>query len=128
MHKATTENYTYVHTLALHDALPILKSLLHEIDSLIPQNLQPCLHRRGLGDHLAAADDAEPGGLQAQGVQHVAGLQDHHVGVAAGLQAVAAEEIGRASCRARVCQYGVISGVAASLKNKKNKNDYTINK
>src|SRR3546814_17118436 len=91
MHKATTENYTYVHTLALHDALPILKSLLHEIDSLMPQNLQPCLHRRGLGDHLAAADDAEPGGLQAQGVQHVAGLQDHHVGVAAGLQAVAAE-------------------------------------
>src|SRR3546814_16791415 len=40
-------------------------------------------------------------------------------------QATLVEEIGRASCRARVCQYGVISVVDVSLK--KNKSYKTIN-
>src|SRR3546814_13159705 len=40
-------------------------------------------------------------------------------------QGKALYEIGRASCRERVCQYGEISVVAVLLKKKKNKNTHT---
>src|SRR3546814_16546139 len=50
-----------------------------------------------------------------------AGFRDHHgnVGVyyeAAAVIVVLVLQIGRASCRERVCQYGSISGVAVALK------------
>src|SRR3546814_19903766 len=38
--KATTESYTYCHTLALHDALPILTDHLHRSATLLPAQRQ----------------------------------------------------------------------------------------
>src|SRR3546814_18643226 len=69
--------------------------------------VQPCLHRR-IG---AGQQRAQPGG---RGEQH-RGLAFDHAQVGGFVQ------IGRASCRERVCQYVYISVVAGSFQKQKTK-------
>src|SRR3546814_13050108 len=56
--------------------------------------------------------------LERQVQRHVAAGDGGGAGAAIGLQHVAIDQIGRASCRERVCQYVWISVVAVSLKKK----------
>src|SRR3546814_2951067 len=81
MYTATTESYTYVHTLFLHDALPIsargsCRVLL--LDGLGRRHRTPGLPR-DLDQQLAArTSDRQPSDRQKYHV--VAGLRDHHAG------------------------------------------------
>src|SRR3546814_18204512 len=83
---ATTEIYTYVHTLSLHDALPISGNGRHPAD---PGAEDPG-GRRGGGDHAAGRGHAgrEEG---AEDVREGAGA-----GAEAGREHGRAREIGRA--------------------------------
>src|SRR3546814_15280035 len=69
--------------------------------------------RRGLGfrRHQVEADYVYPGA--ALGVRHHESRIEEHIG----------REIGRASCRERVCQYVSISVVAVSFKKKQHNNN-----
>src|SRR3546814_13886488 len=104
---AHTEIYTYCHTLSLHDALPIF---------LLVERAQRRRHLREVVEleahvaGMAGGGGPEVGVLQRMGDGAVAagGLAEH----AAPPGAAAAEalldqrhQIGRASCRERVCQY-----------------------
>src|SRR3546814_11701037 len=105
---ATTQIYTYLHTLSLHDALPILLSELHAVHHF---------HAPGSGDILNPVVGGESkaqfiifGGLRCD--------QDHPIrtsgpvnssrsgilqnGNAFYIGSVQVSEIGRASCRERV--------------------------
>src|SRR3546814_13478329 len=84
----------------------------------IEQRLQLAGQRVGPGGDVAGAEaDHEVAGLR-QFHDHAGKLfrprQRQHVAVSAGAQG----QIGRASCRERVCQYVEISVVAVSLKKK----------
>src|SRR3546814_14654100 len=92
---STTEIYTNCHTLSLHDARPI---------SLDASALSPLLHARlridqlcrdGVLCRIARADFRETAG----------GRQRHHPPRATRLDERKIIQIGRASCRERVCQY-----------------------
>src|SRR3546814_20215221 len=108
---ATTDTYTDSHTLSLHDALPILPDLkpkhLHQLAKGGPARhllaaqsrgaVVRHVHRRDVADLLTLAIEADV--LERHGdARRVTGEQgqDHLVAI----------EIGRASCRERVCQYG----------------------
>src|SRR3546814_11396984 len=108
---ATTEIYTYGHTLSLHDALPICR----EVDDAAHQALGYCFHpvgaalrgllrragcRSGRSDIVAfAAWTSCASSRRHQG----AGTTDARVACDA---CAGSGKIGRASCRERVCQYG----------------------
>src|SRR3546814_19981036 len=99
---ATTEIYTYVHTLSLHDALPICYTAAADIylgdtSSQVVELLmqpRPCVFLAPLG-------------------------VDWHDDPSYAMWAAGEVEIGSASCRERVCEYGSLSVVAVSLKHKR---------
>src|SRR3546814_15825480 len=114
---ATTEIYTYVHTLTLHDALPIWVEVVDRAVDDDPFGLHPLVGRvgrAGAGDGDLAADRqqvvGEAGALVAPRLAHF-----HRPDLALGLhgqQTVRVAELcrldgelGRASGRERVCQY-----------------------
>src|SRR3546814_19354272 len=81
MYTATTESYTYVHTLFLHDALPIsargsCRFLL--LDGLGRRNRTPGLPRDLYQQLAARTADRQPSDRRTYHV--VAGLRDHHAG------------------------------------------------
>src|SRR3546814_20934410 len=74
---------------------------------------------------------AERAGLSLPTIQRmeesngqVRGVVDTLVKVVTAFENAGIEEIGRASCRERACQYGKISGGAGSLQKKKETNTY----
>src|SRR3546814_18739125 len=91
---ATTEIYTYGHTLSLHDALPISRAGA-------PSPRRPV--RRHPGRALAEVDAAVRAARAARTGRTVARCAA--AAGAAGAGPDLRQEIGRASCRERVCQY-----------------------
>src|SRR3546814_14434760 len=96
---ATYEIYTYGHTRSLHDALPILMFSCAFDVFITPQQLATLSPLAGL-----AACEALRELVQAQHRKHLSmkwpnDVQWHYAKLAGIL------EIGRASCRERVCQY-----------------------
>src|SRR3546814_16950918 len=101
---AAPEIYTYLHSLSLHDALPILGEPGWGIDGV---ELCRFDQRVGDGGRFAAALGAdEEKVLPAKGYR----LHRPLGGIVIRLQEAVVEigpklQIGRASCRERVCQY-----------------------
>src|SRR3546814_13247948 len=105
---ATTEIYTYVHTLSLHDALPIWAQTGGKGDGFICAvgtggilaGVSAYLKQRNPSLVTAAADPdgaaiyswVKTGELTSQGSSITEGIGQNR-------------KIGRASCRERVCQY-----------------------
>src|SRR3546814_16096280 len=100
----TTESYTYVHTLSLHDALPICPEGIGVAE----------VHERA--EAAAAFRLGEGVGREGARVVDVLVLRDHVVVAAEHhrpfarpppprVVVEAVHPIGRASCRERVCQY-----------------------
>src|SRR3546814_11354998 len=77
--------------------------------------------RGGIEAARAGFGDAPSPGIAEQGVRGPRRAAECARARAPSLRAVFVHEIGRASCRERVCQYVCISVVAVSLKKKKNK-------
>src|SRR3546814_13791392 len=119
----TTGTYQYYHTLARHDALPICPAVRRGAGRA--RRLRRCalaaLPRRvGVPPQLAgqravAGRDRARGAGELPVVRAVAALR----GAAA--RGTRWPEIGRASCRERVCPYVYISVVAVTLKKKTTK-------
>src|SRR3546814_12411023 len=106
---ATTDIYTYRHTLSLHDALPILLLLKLQRPAAQAQMLPPDGDGAGRDD-----DDLPPLGPAAGQIvgerteprpAHAARLLVDETG-GADLDDEAPGKIGRASCRERGCQEG----------------------
>src|SRR3546814_17349136 len=106
---ATTENYTCVHTLSLHDALPICA---HADEGGLVGDAGVGAQRLGQLDAPGAVEGQLLGFREDRDREVVVGFREQgdflHAGVellqdvdAAALHRV---EIGRASCRSRVCQ------------------------
>src|SRR3546814_12876431 len=106
---ATTVIYTSGHTLPLHDARPCSPA----VDAV------PAWSGVARGRRLRAARPARPSGLSGP-----CGCAGARAGSAAAPTARSApgcgrrQKIGRASCRERVCPYGLITVVAVSIKKK----------
>src|SRR3546814_15620466 len=81
-------------------------------------------HRRAVADLHLAGDDDRVTRAQSLDDLHLAGapLAERDRGPHRLAVAQPEDEIGQASCRERVCQYGSISVVAVSLKQKKTRN------
>src|SRR3546814_19357486 len=120
---ATTVNYTDVHTLSLHDALPISASTTRPLVTPLSPSV---VFRAADADALDAVYEGRAEGfsyareghpnasLLADKLAWMEGLDSAQgqtgVMTASGMAAISAVllgllKIGRASCRARVCQY-----------------------
>src|SRR3546814_13142205 len=125
---ATTEIYTDGHTLSLHDALPIYAEQA-ELSGQVAEVVELLLH--GVADEHQGRDLPLPRFL-GRALQHLADLgapgeTEHTSHEAQQLsrfgnprtrpalaEAAVVDEIGRASCRERVCKYVSISVVAVT--------------
>src|SRR3546814_17990268 len=123
---ATTVSYTYAHTLSLHYALPISVVISgHQrraaADDLSDRALRQ--FRAVLADHFGdmagrgLADGVELVRIFMRFEQEGRSALGHAVYFDAPARP-ARQQIGRASCRERVCQYVSISVVAVSFKKK----------
>src|SRR3546814_15675917 len=112
---ATTEIYTYCHTLALHDALPIYAPL-GAAGRQEAQGAGRVLAAAGYRFELActsylsrAAETLdiilEEIGRPTPPVERSWRLNERHYGVLQGHNRAKMAQIGRESCRERVCQY-----------------------
>src|SRR3546814_17958291 len=106
---ATTENYTYGHTLSLHDALPISR-IPTACRRLVLTAIAIKRALLSVSDKTGIVDLGKA--LAGKGVELVS-----TGGTAKELRDAGLTEIGRASCRERVCQYVSISVGVVSLKN-----------
>src|SRR3546814_19855042 len=95
---ATTEIYTYGHTLSLHDALPILGV---QVKRTGPRYVNDLNRPFTLGGTIIGGV-AVSGGAQVMDAKAPAYTL---VDLDARLSLAPLGKIGRASCRARVCQY-----------------------
>src|SRR3546814_17388041 len=108
---ATTEFYTYLHTLSLHDALSISAFGASHRSAWRGRRAAGGLAARPAAGHLlqrGSGDDHRPGGKERDFDRGVrartgGGGQGTDGGDSPGRSV--ASEIGRASCRERVCQY-----------------------
>src|SRR3546814_12504469 len=99
---ATSEIYTYLHTLSLHDSLTIYQPGHFGADRHLPRADACRLPREAHRD----ADDARPCGSQAAGCRHPREERALTWRSATYLPSKTEKsEIGRASCRERECQY-----------------------
>src|SRR3546814_12422665 len=92
---ATTEIYTYLHPLSLHAALPIVVAVA--VGMLLSHGLKSGFDR--------PRPDLVPHGTVVVSASFPSGHSMLSAAVYLTLGAVLAREIGRASCRERVCQY-----------------------
>src|SRR3546814_11968353 len=96
---ATTEIYPYGHTLSLHDALPIF----HTDGGSVTRALDRW--RRAMGRPIYFVDFA----ADTARIAHDPGIRLAEAAYWLRFEALASRavpQIGRASCRERVCQYG----------------------
>src|SRR3546814_10975530 len=111
---AATENYTYIPTVSLHEALPIsrigIDALVRPADHAGGRNAR---HRRPQHEHRV---DRRHRTIAVVGYDQPRGLRRF---------LRAAEKIGRASCRERVWQYVEIADGALTL-NKYNQTKQTL--